>query len=248
MSGTASVSRGGGFAGKTWLEFAADHHLDDFVVGLRPRDVARDVGAVAENGAFVGEFGDLVHAVRDIEERQPLVAQPLQHDEHLGDVRRRQGRRRLVENENARLARQRLGDLDHLPARQRQVLDERHGMDVRGAGARERLLGDAPLRAPVDEAEPSRRIADRDIVGDRQVRNERQLLEDADDAGAIGGGGRVEGDIAAVEHDASCRPGLTTPDRILMSVDLPAPFSPRIAWIRPAAMARSAFSSARTPP
>ena len=76
-------------------------------------------------------------------------------------------------------------------------------MDVRGAGAGQRLFGDAPLGAPVDESEPSRRIADRDIVGDRQVRNERQLLEDADDAGAIGGGGRVEGDLAAVEHDAS---------------------------------------------
>ncbi len=42
----------------------------------------------------------------------------------------------------------------------------------------------------------------RDVVGDREVGNERQLLEDADDAGAVGGGGRVEGDLRAVEHDA----------------------------------------------
>ena len=176
---------------KNMTQFAADHHLDDLVVGLRSGEIARDIGAVAKDGALVGKLGDLVHAMRDIEEREPLVAQTLQHHEDLGHVRRRQRRRRLVENEDAGFARQRLGDLDHLPARQRQVLDERHGVDVRRARARERLLGDAPLRAPVDQAEPARRIADRDVVGDRQVGNERQLLEDADDAGAIGGGGRV---------------------------------------------------------
>ena len=42
--------------------------------------------------------------------------------------------------------------------------------------------------------------------------------------------------------------GATTPAMILMSVDLPAPFSPRMAWMRPALTVSSAFSSARTPP
>jgi hypothetical protein len=42
--------------------------------------------------------------------------------------------------------------------------------------------------------------------------------------------------------------GATTPERILTRVDLPAPFSPRIAWMRPAATSRLASSSARTPP
>jgi hypothetical protein len=43
--------------------FAADHHLDDFVVGLRSRDIVCDIGAVAEDSALVREFGDMVHAV-----------------------------------------------------------------------------------------------------------------------------------------------------------------------------------------
>ena len=42
--------------------------------------------------------------------------------------------------------------------------------------------------------------------------------------------------------------GATTPDRILMRVDFPAPFSPSIAWMVPAETDRSAFSSALTPP
>ena len=49
---------------------------------------------------------------------------------------------------------------------------------------------------------------------------------------------------------SSMRPssGVTTPAMILISVDLPAPFSPRIAWMRPASIASSASWSARTPP
>ena len=71
------------------------------------------------------------------------------------------------------------------------------------AGACERFLGDPPLRPPVDQSELQRRIADGDVVGDREIGDERQFLEDADDAGANGGGGRIEGDLRAVENDAS---------------------------------------------
>ena len=144
-----------------------------------------------------------MHAVRDIEESEPLVAQAFQHDKNLGHVRRRQRRGRLVENQDAGFARQRLGDLDHLPARKRQVLDERHRMDVRRPGPRERFFRDAPLGAPVDESEPARGIADRDVVGDRQVGDERQFLENADDSRPIGRGGGIERDLRAVKHDPS---------------------------------------------
>ena len=188
---------------KDVTQLAADHHLNDLVVRLRSGDVARDIGAVAKNRTLVGELGDLVHAVRDVEEREPLVAQALEHHEHFADVRSGQRRRRLVEDENSGCARQRLGDLDHLPPRKGQILDEGHRVNVGRAGARERFLCEAALGAPVDEPEPDRRTADGDVVGDRQVGNERQLLEDADDAGAVRGGGGVEGDVRPVKHDAA---------------------------------------------
>ena len=73
-------------------------------------------------------------------------------------------------------------------------------MDVVGAGARERLLGHAALRAAVDQAEAARRVADRDVVGDRQVGDQRQLLEDAGDAGRVGRRRRRERDRLAVEQ------------------------------------------------
>ena len=107
-------------------------------------------------------------------------------------------------------------------------------MDVLGAGARQRLLGDAALRAAVDQAEAARRIADRDVVGDRQVGDQRQFLEDAGDAGRVGGGRRGERDRAAPSSSMRPSSGATTPAMILISVDLPAPFSPSTAWMRPA--------------
>jgi hypothetical protein len=42
--------------------------------------------------------------------------------------------------------------------------------------------------------------------------------------------------------------GVTTPAMILINVDLPAPFSPSTAWMRPASITSSASCSARTPP
>ena len=76
-------------------------------------------------------------------------------------------------------------------------------MNVGRAGALERFLSEASLRAPVDQPEAARRIGDCDVIGDRKVGNERKLLEDADNAGAIGGGRRIEGDFGSVEENAA---------------------------------------------
>ena len=101
-------------------------------------------------------------------------------------------------------------------------------MDFGRSGSLKRLLGETTLRAPVDHAKTARRVGNGDVVGDRELGNERKLLEDADDAGAIGGGGKSK---ATSAPSSTIRPesGATTPDRILMRVDLPAPFSPRMA-------------------
>ena len=183
--------------------FAPYHHLDDFVVGLCSRRVGGDVAAVAEHRAFVGEFRDLVHAVRDVEEREALRAQPLQHGKNLRDIGGGQRRGGLVENEYARFARQRLGDLHHLAARQGQILDQRLRMNVARTGARKRFLGYLPLRSPVDHAETLRRIGDDDIVGDAEFGDERQFLEDAGDAGLVGGGRRSEIHLLAFHRHAA---------------------------------------------
>ena len=79
-----------------------------------------------------------------------------------------------------------------LAARQRQVLDQRGRMDVGSAGAGESGFGQLALRATVDHAEPRGRVGDDDVVGDAEFGDQRQFLEDADDAGVVGGSRRRE--------------------------------------------------------
>ncbi len=179
---------------------AADHQLDDFVVALRSGGIAGDAPAVAEHRAFVGQLGDLVHPVRDVEQRHAVAAQPLQDGVDPGHVGRRQRRRRLVEDQDARLPGQGLGDLDQLASRQRKLLDQCQRMDVLGAGPRQRRFGHAALGTAVDQAEAARRIADGDVVGHRQIGDQRQLLEDAGDARRLGRCRRWERDRLAVEQ------------------------------------------------
>ena len=100
----------------------------------------------------------------------------------------------------------------------------------------------------VDQAEAARRVGDRDVVRDRQVGHQRQFLEDADDAGAWRRrtGSRSCCGVPSRRMRAGSR-AATTPAMILISVDLPAPFSPSTAWIEPRRQAKSTPSSARTP-
>ena len=81
-TGVAVVGLRRGLGGKTlWYSRPIISSTTSSSV-LRAGLVGRDVAAVAEHRAVVGEFGDLVHAVRDVEQRDALVAQPL-------DARRR---------------------------------------------------------------------------------------------------------------------------------------------------------------
>ena len=58
--------------------------------------------------------------------------------------------------------------------------------------------------APVDAAEAAGLAAEHDVLGDREVRQEVDLLVDGADAGGLRRGGAGERHGLAVEHDA-CR-------------------------------------------
>ena len=79
------------------------------------------MAAVAEHRGAVGQRFDLVHAMRDVEDGDVLGLQPGEQRVDLLDVGAGQRRSRLVEDQQLRLLAERLGDLDHLAARQRQV-------------------------------------------------------------------------------------------------------------------------------
>ena len=93
---------------------------------------------------------------------------------------------RLIEDEDLRLAGQRLGDFDHLTARQGKFTHGRGGVDVFCAGAGQCLKRQFALGLAVDQPIARRRICRNDVVGHSEIGNERQFLEDADNAMGIG--------------------------------------------------------------
>ncbi len=132
---------------------------------------------------------------------RPSRPQFLQHAEHRRDVARRQRRGGLVEDEEARLPapapwRSRRAGGATAAGRARATSGWMPSAPARASSSSARRR----WRAPVDQAEAARRVGDQDVVGHRQVRDQRQFLEHADDAGRIGGGGVGEAHRRAVER------------------------------------------------
>ena len=74
-------------------DVAADHQLDDLAGRARALVEGLDVAAVAEHRGAVGQRLDLVHAVRDVEDRDALRLQTRQQGVDLLDVGARSARR-----------------------------------------------------------------------------------------------------------------------------------------------------------
>ena len=141
--------------------------------------------AVAQHGHPVGEPLDLPEEVGDVADRQALALQGAHGLLERTDLVGRQGGGGLVENEDHRVAAQRLGDLHQL------ALAHRQGADpvVDRAGRLEPLEKRARYRAlplAVDDAETALLLAEEDVVDDRERLDQAQVLEDDRDPGVDG--------------------------------------------------------------
>ena len=112
--------------------------------------------------------GDLVEAVTDVDETDAFRLQPPDlFEKPLGLFRAQRGGR-LVEYQQARVERQRLGDLDLLLRGDAKVAHERRGRSLESQAAQ--LLGGAPIhQLAINTAAPHRETPDKHILGDRQV-------------------------------------------------------------------------------
>ena len=138
--------------------------------------------------------------MRDVDDRDAVGAQPPDDAEQILDLGVGQRRRRLVEDEHARVERQRAGDGHH------RLL---HGREVAGEGAQRDALAEpvelplrlAPHRTPVHDAARRRcALGECDVLGDGDRLDDRQLLVQGDHAGAVR---RLHiGEVGALAADA----------------------------------------------
>ncbi len=138
--------------------------------------------AVAQYGHAVGELEDLVDPVRD-EDRRHAVVPKLPYDREEGlDLVVGEGAGRLIEDQQARVDRQRTCDLDHLLSVRPQPSHGKRRVELQP----EPLDGGArpgSRRLPVDEtAAPRHPMPEEDVLGDREIGCKRRLLRDGRDA------------------------------------------------------------------
>ena len=132
---SASLAEGVFARRREVLGVRADHLPDDPVhVDVRHRARAGDA-AVAQHGDVVADTDQLFEPVRDVDDRDALRLEVGDDAKQDLDLRRAERRGRLVHDEDARVARHRLGDLDQLLLADHQVLDQSRADRRRSAGA-----------------------------------------------------------------------------------------------------------------
>src|ERR1700681_2989005 len=109
---------------------------------------------------------------------------------------------RFVKDENARRAVERPGDLHHLARAERKIDDWRRDVGVESDQNAD-LAGLSRKRAIVDEAETSRKGSEANILGNRQLACEAELLLHDRDASAPRLAGGQHTRRAAIDFDST---------------------------------------------
>src|SRR3954447_23108138 len=169
---------------------APDHELREVRFVRLGRDALADDAAASDDGDPVRDLEDLVQLVADEDDAVAFLGQPPQDLEDLLGLLRGQDRGRLVEDKDPGVPVQRLQDLDALLPADRQRPDLRLRIDLEAEATTE--LDDPPVRlVPVEEVAGGHRlVAQHDVLGDGEDRDQHEVLVDHVDA-AVDGVGRA---------------------------------------------------------
>ena len=147
------------------LERTADHCGDQLVhVGVLGA-LGHDEVAVTKHRDVVADLEDLVHLVRDVDERDALALEHAHHREELLDLLGHERRGGLVEHDDLGVVGDCLGDLAHLALRDAHVLHRLREVD-RHAEAAEQVRGLLLHAGLVDDACRVGRVATEEQVVD----------------------------------------------------------------------------------
>ena len=100
-------------------QLATDHEANDLVHCQFGGGAGCHPGAVAHDGDFIRNAEDLLHLVRDVNDPAALCPQHVDDAEEMLDFLLGERGGRLIKYDHLGVVRHRLGDLDHLPLRNR---------------------------------------------------------------------------------------------------------------------------------
>ena len=138
----------------------------------------------------------------DVDDADAVRPQVLDDGEQMRDLGVVERRGRLVHDEDLGVERQRLGDLDQLLARHRQVADLALGVDVDLHADEQRRRVGVGLGFVGEPAEAAARLAaDEDVLRRREVAHQVQFLMDDADAEVLRGARAGQRHWLAVDED-----------------------------------------------
>ena len=228
-------------------EGLAGHQVASFVVVHVARRKVADLGAVAQHGDALGDLHHLVETMRRRRRcrcRRASARRPGAISASTScRVSEAVGSSMMTSLASAAIARQ---IATSWRSAIEQLLDLRVRIE-RGADARHRRFSAVCAhRRPIRPSAAAEMLADRDVLGDREVGKQRQVLVDHLDA-ACGRLHRIRdaGSPGPRSRCARRAPGASTPEMILISVDLPEPFSPTRQCTSPACKRQIDVAQAR---
>ena len=182
----------------------SDHGLNDFAFRELRRRPFRDQPPVAQHRHAIRQIAHFAHPVRNIDDADAVVPEPPHHSEEPLGLLLRQGRGRLVEREHAQAPAKRPHDLHQLALGGAQIARPDPGPEILLQPEFGQHLARAPREIGAVEEYPvdAAKVAEKQILGDGQVRNDVRLLMDDPDSQRMGVGGRPErlGDAAGRER------------------------------------------------
>jgi hypothetical protein len=181
-------------------DVAPDHQRGQALLGGLARVGLADHPAPAQHDDAVGDREHLAQLVGDEDDGLPLVDQAADDREEVVDLTRREHRGRLVEDQHVGFAVQRLHQLDALLGAHGQLADLRVGVDGQAVAVAQ-LTDPAPGQVEIEERALADLVAQHDVLGDGEDRDELEVLVHHPDARLDGGRRALEAHGLAAEAD-----------------------------------------------
>jgi len=180
-------------------DIAPDHQPHQTVTGDVGHRVRADHAPIAQYRDPIRQLEDFLKPVRDVDNGYPLIAEPPDHVEQVGNLLLAEGGSRLVHDQQPDAARERLGDLYKLAGGDPQLGNGLSGWKV-DAQQVEQFPAALVHGAEVDDAAHGLRlVAQKDVTGHAQVGDQVQFLVDDTDANALHARGSRLGDALVGE-------------------------------------------------
>src|SRR5207249_8821680 len=187
---------------------STDHELRELALGAVRRSAAAGDPSAPDHGDAIRDLEDLVELVADEDDARALRAKLPEHAEDLARLLRREDGGRLVEDEDPRVAVDRLEDLNALLLADGELIDAGRGLDIEPQLLREQPDPLRRLGEVEDLADANDLLSENDVLGDREDRDQHEVLvHHADPAcDRVGGvadrhGPAVDADLAFVRRD-----------------------------------------------